>query len=129
KTRKSSSSSSSSNNNSSSSKTRISRIKRISSRHKTSSRKRTRAATKTKKNNSKRTSLRRKTNRKRNSSNNPAKARHPSPPHKSGRTIRLCRRRDNDRLNNHQVRAKEKMKNRHLHLEKARRKTPPLPRR
>ena len=121
----SSSNSSSSNNNSS--KTRISRIKRISSRHKTSSRKTNRAATKTKKNNSKRTSLRRKTNRKRNSSNNPARVHLPRPAQKSSRTNSLRPRRDNDRLNNHQVLAKEKTKCRRRHREKARRKTPPLP--
>ncbi len=114
-------------NNNSSSKTRISRIKRISSRHKTSSRKRTRAATNSKKNNSKRTSLRRKTNRKRNSSNNPARVHLPRPAQKSSRTNSLRPRRDNDRLNNHQVLAKEKTKCRRRHREKARRKTPPLP--
>ena len=122
-----SNSSSSSNNNNSSSKTRTSRIKRISSRHKTSSRKRTRAATNSKKNNSKRTSLRRKTNRKRNSSNNPARVHLPRPAQKSSRTNSLRPRRDNDRLNNHQVLAKEKTKCRRRHREKARRKTPPLP--
>ena len=121
-------SSNSSSNNNSSSKTRISRIKRISSRHKTSSRKRTnRAATNSKKNNSKRTSLRRKTNRKRNSSNNPARVHLPRPAQKSSRTNSLRPRRDNDRLNNHQVLAKEKTKCRRRHREKARRKTPPLP--
>ena len=36
-------------------------------------------------------------------------------------------RRDNNRLNNHQVPAKEKTKSLHRHREKARRKTPPLP--
>ena len=125
--RKINSSSSSNNNNSSSNKTRISRIKRISSRHKTSSRKRTRAPTNSKKNNSKRTSLRRKTNRKRNSSNNPARVHLPRPAQKSSRTNSLRPRRDNDRLNNHQVLAKEKTKCRRRHREKARRKTPPLP--
>ena len=117
----------SSSNNSSSSKTRTSRIKRISSRHKTSSRKTNRAATKTKKNNSKKTSLRQKTNRKRNSSNSPARVHLPRPAQKSSRTISLRLRRDNDRLNNHQVRAKEKTKCRRRHREKAKRKTPPLP--
>ena len=116
-----------SSNNNNSSKTRISRIKRISSRHKTSSRKRTRAPTNSKKNNSKRTSLRRKTNRKRNSSNNPARVHLPRPAQKSSRTNSLRPRRDNDRLNNHQVLAKEKTKCRRRHREKARRKTPPLP--
>ena len=120
------SSSSSNNNNSSSSRTRISRIKRISSRHKTSSRKRTRAATNSKKNNSKRISLRRKTNHKRNSSNNPARVRLRRPAPKSSRTNSLRPRRDNDKLNNHQVLAKEKTKSRRHHREKARRKTPPL---
>ena len=110
-----------------SSKTRTSRIKRISSRHKTSSRKTNRAATKTKKNNSKKTSLRQKTNRKRNSSNSPARVHLPRPAQKSSRTISLRLRRANDRLNNHQVRAKEKTKSRRRHREKARRKTPPLP--
>ena len=118
---------SNSSSNNSSSKTRTSRIKRISSRHKTSSRKTNRAATKTKKNNSKKTSLRRKTNRKRNSSNSPARVHLPRPAQKSSRTISLRPRRDNDRLNNHQVLAKEKTKCRRRHREKARRKTPPLP--
>ena len=125
--RKISNSSNSNSNSSSSSKTRTSRIKRISSRHKTSSRKTNRAATKTKKNNSKKTSLRRKTNRKRNSSNSPARVHLPRPAQKSSRTISLRLRRANDRLNNHQVRAKEKTKSRRRHREKARRKTPPLP--
>src|SRR5439155_687054 len=115
------------NHSRSSSKTRTSRIKRISSRPKSSSRKTNRAATRTKKNNSKKTSLRQKTNRKRNNSNSPAKVHLLRPAQKSSRTISLRLRRANDRLNNHQVPVKEKTKSRRRHREKARRKTPPLP--
>ena len=57
----------------------------------------------------------------------PARVHLPRPAPKSSRTISLRPRRDNDRLNNHQVLAKEKTKSRRRHREKARRKTPPLP--
>src|SRR5439155_16449405 len=66
-----------------------------------------------------------KTNRKRNSNNSPARVHLPRPAQKSSKTISL--RRASDRLNNHQVRAKEKTKCRRRHREKARRKTLPLP--
>src|SRR5262249_10509159 len=121
----SNSNSNSNNNSSSSSKTRTSRIKRISSRHKTSSRRTSRGATKTKRNNSKKTNLRRKTNRKRNSSNNLARVHLPHPPQKSSRIISLRHGRANGRPNNHLVLAKEKTKIPRPHPEKATRKTPP----
>src|SRR5262249_55371885 len=115
-----------SNNNRSSSNNRTSRIKRISSRLKTSSRKTNREATKTKKNNSKTTSRRRKTNHKRNSSNSPARVHLHRPTQKSGRAISLRPRRGSSKLNNHQVRAKEKIRNRRRHRQKVMRKAPPL---